>query len=254
MKFELGKYYQHTTGAKLYICGLSETYYHGSCFIGENENGKLSPIGKGEANSENWYEITKERFIEKSKHANLPEVILKSCIDSSNSSLIFLDGKNKEKLIMDISDHWKILPEFGYDEKITYQSVMNQALFKYIYLDGTIKYNDFNRCVCVDIASICTEDVITYQMDVVDDIINDMYPITMPYEPGETIKVYCEDFKVNKEMSTFDTFGVLYLLKTDSEGNEEFVNVSKFYKIHESTADWQEIEKTEFSKRLRCSL
>lgn len=63
MKFELGKYYQHTTGAKLYICGLSETYYHGRCFIGENEHGELSPIGSSEENAMNYHEINKEDFV-----------------------------------------------------------------------------------------------------------------------------------------------------------------------------------------------
>lgn len=62
MKFELGKYYQHSTGKKLYICGLGETFYHGSCFIGENEKGELSPTGKSEENAINYIEITKEEF------------------------------------------------------------------------------------------------------------------------------------------------------------------------------------------------
>jgi hypothetical protein len=63
MKFELGKYYKHTTGSKLYICGLGETYYHGRCFIGENERGELFPIGNTQENAMNYKEITKEQFI-----------------------------------------------------------------------------------------------------------------------------------------------------------------------------------------------
>jgi len=63
MKFELGKYYQHYDGSKLYICGICETYYHGRCFIGENEKGVLNPVGSEELNAENYREIKKETFI-----------------------------------------------------------------------------------------------------------------------------------------------------------------------------------------------
>lgn len=63
MRFELGKYYQHTTGAKLYICGVGDTHYHGNSFIGENENGELSPVGRHEENAINFKEISKEEFV-----------------------------------------------------------------------------------------------------------------------------------------------------------------------------------------------
>lgn len=65
MIFELGKYYQHTTGTKLYICGIGETIYHGRCFIGENQCGELAPIGCSEHNTVNFTEITKEQFMER---------------------------------------------------------------------------------------------------------------------------------------------------------------------------------------------
>lgn len=63
IQFELGKYYKHTTGTKIYICGLGETYYHGRCFIGENERGELSPVGNGKENAINYSEITKDDFV-----------------------------------------------------------------------------------------------------------------------------------------------------------------------------------------------
>lgn len=62
MKFELGKYYQHTTGSKLYICGLGETIIYGSCLVGEDEHGDLIAVGKSEENAVNYSEITKEQF------------------------------------------------------------------------------------------------------------------------------------------------------------------------------------------------
>jgi hypothetical protein len=63
IKFELGKYYQHTTGSKLYICGIGETHFYGSSLIAENEYGELAPVGKNEENAVNYHEITKNEFI-----------------------------------------------------------------------------------------------------------------------------------------------------------------------------------------------
>ena len=64
MIFELGKYYQHTAGVKLHICGIGDTQYYGKCFIGENEFGELIPVGCTEVNAVNYAEITKDEFIE----------------------------------------------------------------------------------------------------------------------------------------------------------------------------------------------
>jgi hypothetical protein len=61
--FELGKYYKHSTGKKLHICGLVDSYYYGNCFAGEDENGNLSDVGKDADNTVNWKEISKDEFI-----------------------------------------------------------------------------------------------------------------------------------------------------------------------------------------------
>ena len=63
MKFELGKYYRHTSGRKLYICGLAETNTYDRCFVGEDEKGNLSPVGNTEENAINHVQITKEEFL-----------------------------------------------------------------------------------------------------------------------------------------------------------------------------------------------
>ena len=43
---ELGKYYKHTSGYKIYICGKGVTRNNGVCYIGEDENEQLISIGK----------------------------------------------------------------------------------------------------------------------------------------------------------------------------------------------------------------
>ena len=34
-RFEIGKAYQHTCGSQLYICGMADTIFYGTCFIAE---------------------------------------------------------------------------------------------------------------------------------------------------------------------------------------------------------------------------
>jgi hypothetical protein len=66
MKFELGKFYEHTTGSRIYIAGCVSSIVYGVTFIGEDAYGDFSPVGFGEDNAVNYKEITKEQFLSKS--------------------------------------------------------------------------------------------------------------------------------------------------------------------------------------------
>ena len=63
-EFELGKFYMHTTGKKLYICGVVDTYAYGKALVGEDAYGNLIPIGNHKYATENYHEITKEVFLD----------------------------------------------------------------------------------------------------------------------------------------------------------------------------------------------
>lgn len=63
-RFELGKFYKHTTGEKLYICGVVDTNAYGKTLVGEDEYGNLIPIGNHEYATDNYHEITKEEFLD----------------------------------------------------------------------------------------------------------------------------------------------------------------------------------------------
>lgn len=62
IKFEVGKYYEHTTGSKLSIICEVETYYHGKCLLGETETGELVPVGTTKENAINYHEISESQF------------------------------------------------------------------------------------------------------------------------------------------------------------------------------------------------
>lgn len=58
-----------------------------------------------------------------------------------------------------------------------YQCKRMSSLFKDIYADGTVKYNDVNSSYCVSIHDSNN----TYSYGLVRRIIDEMFPITMPY-------------------------------------------------------------------------
>ena len=156
-----------------------------------------------------------------------------------------LDGKSLTP-IEDTDDVWdKCIRGKGCPE--TYQCKRMSSLFKYVYADGTVKYDDVERSYCVDINNRnCT-----YSSGLVGRIIDQMFPITMPYMPcEESIKVYCEDFLTDKKNGDFDTVGVFYALTT-TDGNQQKIDINRFFREPKSDekGSWIEISKDEYYER-----
>lgn len=91
--------------------------------------------------------------------------------------------------IEDIDGTWNMCPR-PKDGSELYQCKRMWSLFKRVYADGTVKYSDNNYSYCINIHNPKN----TYFSGLVRNIIDEMFPITMPYMPSEPIKVYCEDF------------------------------------------------------------
>jgi hypothetical protein len=58
MKFKIGKYYQHGTGRVISIIGTANTFFHGSCLLAEEEDGRLMPVGEDEDAAQYWHEVS----------------------------------------------------------------------------------------------------------------------------------------------------------------------------------------------------
>ena len=143
--------------------------------------------------------------------------------------------------IEDCEENWNRLNGFS-KEKEVYQCKRMSSLFKDIYPDRTVKYNDVDRCACYDI----NHPTICYHSGLVDSIINSIWPITMPYCPDGTIKVYCEDFLTNEKNGDFDTVGIFYAIKSDGTK----VNISRFFKKDEPfDTDWVELSQEQYDNR-----
>ena len=155
-----------------------------------------------------------------------------------------IDGKPLTP-IEDTDDVWNQIDnhEDGY---ISYQCKRMSSLFKDVYADGTVKYDDIKRSYCVDIHNSNN----VYSSGLVRRIIDAMFPITMPYMPGNPIKVYCEDFLTDKKNGDFDTVGVFYALKTEN-GKPEKIEINRFFRKPKDgeVGRWTEISKYEYMQR-----
>lgn len=140
--------------------------------------------------------------------------------------------------IEDTPDVWGERISINDDVSASYQCNRMSALFKDVYDDGTITYNDVDRVICFDI----NNPNLTYHNGFVSNIINEMYPITMPYMPGEPFYVALEDFLTDPKNGDFDTMGVLYFKQGDRKQN-----INRFFK--ETETSWDEITEEEYLER-----
>lgn len=125
------------------------------------------------------------------------------------------------------------------DGSTTYQCTRMSSLFKDVYPDGSIKYHDNRRCYCADINS-----EVSYSCGLASRLINEMFPISMPYYPSTNqFKVYCSDFLSDEKNGDFDTVAIWYVIKPDGER----MDLNKYYK--ESDHSWVEIDKNEYKER-----
>lgn len=150
-----------------------------------------------------------------------------------------IDGKPLTP-IEDTEDVWNDVTykneKEGYRE---YQCKRMSSLFKTVYSDGTVKYSDVDSYYCINI----NDPNVSYRNGLVGRIIDEMFPITMPYFPGKPMKVVCEELLTDRKNGDFDTIGILYVIKP----NAEKISIERYFK--ESENGWDEITLDEFGER-----
>ena len=124
--------------------------------------------------------------------------------------------------IEDAPDVWYERCVFKGEVVESYQCRRMGSLFKDVYKDGTVKYTDVNRVLC-----FYNDDNIPWHNGMVGEIIDEMFPITMPYYPSDLYKVYCTEFLTDEANGDYDTIGILYVKKGD--GNERH-DIHRYFK------------------------
>ena len=165
-----------------------------------------------------------------------------------------IDGKPLTP-IEDTDDVWNISHANGNGEMI-YQCNRMSALFKTVHSDGSVDYSSIDHCYCIDINNPKN----TYSSRLVRRIIHKLFPITMPYTPGEPIKVFCEYFLTDKNNGDFDTIGVFYAFKEEN-GEPIRIEINRFFrepfkneKESEEFPGYVEISKEEYDSRKAMKL
>ena len=135
--------------------------------------------------------------------------------------------------IEDTEDVWNECPRDnrGYT---TYQCKRMSSLFKYVYPDGSVKYSDTNRIVCIDFYSGST-----YHNGFISRIVDEMYPIAMPYSANGIYKVYCVDFLYDPKNGDFDTIAIKHIITPE----DNVVGIHRYFKEFDSgfvEIDWEE--------------
>ena len=115
------------------------------------------------------------------------------------------------------------------------------SLYRDEYLDGTVKYKDIYRTICVEI----NNPDIPYHNGFISNIIDELYPISMPYMP--TVKpytVYTSEILTNRKNGDFDSFAILYVIKPDGTR----VDLNRYFK--ETDTSFTEIDVDEWLMRV----
>lgn len=164
---------------------------------------------------------------------------MSQCLLEGVSPLVRLIEGKPLTPINDTDDVWNDVTLKDEKER-QYQCKRMSSLFKYVYADGTVKYTDVDRYYCKDINTGNT-----YRFGFVGNLIEELFPITMPYIPEDkSIIAFCEDFLFDQESGgDFDTFAILYL--RDPHGNN--ITVNKFFK--EGNDGLVEITEEEYNQR-----
>lgn len=132
----------------------------------------------------------------------------------------------------------------------TYRSIRWPSLFKDVYQDGTVIYEDIYRYICIDV----NYPDIVFTNGTVAKILNEIYPITMPYMPNDDqIKVYCYEFEfTDKHGIVCDALGVLHGVK-----NEKYFKINRYF-IFDDTSynevtlyEFREAENRKIYRRLK---
>lgn len=145
--------------------------------------------------------------------------------------------------IEDTDDAWNDISRFcgGEDPYRSYQCKRMSSLFKYVYDDGRVEYKDIDRFCCYN----KSENGASYHSGLVDRVMYEKFPITMPYCPGNAIKVVCEDYLTDRKNGDYDTVGILYYVRPEDGVRED---VNRFFK--EDDNDFKEITIEEYHDRI----
>lgn len=134
--------------------------------------------------------------------------------------------------IEDVPEVWKDVNYGRNDEADRFQCKRMFSLFKDVYPDGTVKYNDVDRYYCIE-----RDERIPYHGGGSGDILNEYFPIKMPYMPeNEKYKIVTKTIlRYPGVGNDFDAKAYHYIETPDGK----HIKVHRFF--GEVDGEWKEV-------------
>lgn len=139
--------------------------------------------------------------------------------------------------IEDTDDIWSDGSKWSDNSYTTYQCKRRSSLFKDVYPDGHVKYHDNDYCHVVYEG----RPDISWHSGIVSTVVHDMWPITMPYSPKESIKVVCAEELYDTNNGDFDTIIIRYAIKDGKR-----VDINRYF--HEVDGRMKELTEAEYKE------
>lgn len=132
--------------------------------------------------------------------------------------------------------------ELGDADTDVYQCIRMSSLFKYVSVNGSIKYRDVTRVCGVNVDN--PND--SYYNGLIERVVSEMFPITMPYFPeSKPYVVHSEEFLTDAKNGDFDTMGLLYVIKPDGKR----VEINRYFRREDRELFFVEITRCEYEMR-----
>ena len=146
--------------------------------------------------------------------------------------------------IEDTPDVWNEVCGLGRDGSREFQCSRMSSLFKTIHKDGSVTYSDVGRVLVTynENPDICWSNGQATRM------INEMFPITMPYWPrGKGYMLHAEDFLFDPANGDYDTTGYLYAIDPDGQR----IEINRYFA--EKDGEFVEIDLEEYCERKKAA-
>lgn len=142
--------------------------------------------------------------------------------------------------IEDTPDVWNEVYGSSGDKK-TYQCKRMSSLFKDVDGDGNTTYRDIDRYYCKEMGSRYT-----YHCGLEESLLNEMFPIKMPYNPAtKPYVIHTGEFLTDRKNGDFDTKAVYCIITPDGDR----ITVDRFF-AEDGINGWREIDREEYQKRV----
>ena len=148
--------------------------------------------------------------------------------------------------IEDVPEIWNEIPINKEEGSVAYQCSRYSALFKTVYSDGRVEFDDVCRCKGQHVDG---PKGVAFTSGRIRKIVNEHFPITMPYmPPHDPYVVICLDFKYdeNDDKNDWDTQAFFYI---EDPYTLEKIPLDIYEGLNTVTNDFEPISKEEYLTR-----